>query len=69
MIVLNQALVLQTNIMEMTKHLKIHAIHKYDNQKQLAKLAIEIEEQSNTGNILMFYQELDLLFPTKGLTF
>ena len=55
--------------MDMTKHLKIHVIHRYDNQKQIVKLAIKIEEQSNTGNILMFYQELDLLFPKKGLTF
>ena len=52
--------------MEMTKHLKIHVIHIYDNQKQIVKLAIKIEEQSN---IFLFYQELDLLFPKKGLTF
>lgn len=45
----------------MTKHLKVYVIHKYDNQKQIVKLAIEIGEQSNTGNIFRFYQEFDLL--------
>lgn len=55
--------------MEMTKHLKIHVAYKYDCQKQILKLAIKIREQSNAGNIFMFNQELNFLFPKKGLTF